>query len=173
MFTSFHCFSSQIQQPTSSTLLAWKLWPYQVPREFPSTVIFIMLTGHHSDLESLFQFLVVIPSVASSAILDVVTEGRALIAASESGAAIESWLNATGLILVSLPDPYWLVLHERLVDTIRKLESPWVHSYSPLRLFDFKAVQESYLYSDYANLLAITHATWHHLGTGHIHHILL
>jgi mediator of RNA polymerase II transcription subunit 23 len=137
-------------------------------QEFPNPAAHVL----HSTCVELMA-LPVVPTVVASAILEVVNQGRAVLDASESGAVIESWFNATGLILVSLPDPYWLVLHDRLIATVEKLSQPWIHTYSPLRLFDFKSVHESYLYSEYASLLGITHALWHHLGTGHIHHILL
>lgn len=83
---------------------------------------------------------------------------------------MEAWLNATGLILVALPDPYWLVLHDKLLSTVESLAT-WPHTYSPLTLFNFKATYNGHLYNGYANLLAITHSVWHHLGSGHVHHI--
>jgi mediator of RNA polymerase II transcription subunit 23 len=86
--------------------------------------------------------------------------------ANESNMDVESWLNASGLLLVTLPDSYWLVLHDRIVSTVEKL-STWSHKYSPLELFNFKTVKNGYLYNEYANLLALTHAVWYHLGIGH------
>lgn len=67
-------------------------------------------------------------------------------------------MNATGLILVSLPDPYWLMLHDRLVSTVEIGLQTWSHNCSPLTLFNFKATFNGLLFNEYANLLAITHA---------------
>ena len=122
--------------------------------------------------------LPVLPSVAAEAIINVVLQGKAVMAAAANGnensagpVDLECWFNAAGLILVSLPESYWLSLHDRLVTTIESLAT-WKHKHSPLTLFNFKAVNSNGLYSEYANLLGICHAVWHHLGTGHIHHIL-
>lgn len=110
------------------------------------------------------------PSVVATGILEIMLCGRAEMDAKEANMDAESWFNATGLILVTLPDTYWLVLHEKIVSTVEKL-SKWSHKYSPLTLFNFKKVKNGFLYNEYANLLAITHAVWYHLGIGHMHHI--
>lgn len=114
--------------------------------------------------------LPVVPVAAASGILEVMLCGRAEMDANENNVDVESWYNATGLILVALPDSYWLVLHERLISTIEKL-STWTHKYSPLQLFNFKTVKNGLLHNEYANLLAVTHSVWYHLGIGHMHHV--
>lgn len=114
--------------------------------------------------------LPVTPPVAATGILEVVTYNRAEIDANEYEMDVESWFNASGLILVTLPDSYWLMVHDRVVSTVEKLAN-WAHKYSPIQLFNFKTVKNGYLYNEYANLLAITHAVWYHLGIGHMHHM--
>jgi len=114
--------------------------------------------------------LPVAPVSVANQILEVMMCSRAEMDANEANMDVESWFNATGLILVTLPESYWLVLHEKIVATIEKLTT-WPHKYTPLQLFNFKTVQNGSLYSEYANLLALTHAVWYHLGIGHMHHI--
>jgi len=138
-------------------------WRYN---EFPNPAAHLV---HCTAVE--IMALPVVPAVAGSGILEVVMQGRAVMDSRESSIEdMEAWFNATGLILVSLPDPYWLMLHDRLVSTVENLAT-WSHKYSPLLLFNFKTVYNGYLYTEYANLQAITHAVWHHLGSGHVHHI--
>jgi mediator of RNA polymerase II transcription subunit 23 len=146
------------------TRLFWGVdWRYN---EFPNPAAHIL---HCTCVE--LMALPVVPQIIGSALLDVIIQARAMMDPKESSIEdMEAWLNCTGLILISLPDPYWLTLHERLVATVEKLSS-WPHSHSPLTLFNFKATYNGHLFNKYANLLAITHSVWHHLGSGHIHHI--
>ncbi|OXA58541.1 Mediator of RNA polymerase II transcription subunit 23 [Folsomia candida] len=139
-------------------------WRYN---EFPNPAAHVL---HCTCIE--IMAIPVVPSLAGSAILDVVMLGRAMMNSKESSIEdMEAWMNATGLILVSLPDPYWLMLHDRLVSTVEIGLQTWSHNCSPLTLFNFKATFNGLLFNEYANLLAITHAVWHHLGSGHLHHI--
>ncbi|ODN05213.1 Mediator of RNA polymerase II transcription subunit 23 [Orchesella cincta] len=133
--------------------------------EFPNPPAHVL---HATCVE--IMALPVTPTVAANGILEVMMCSRAEMDANEANMDVESWFNSTGLILVTLPESYWLLLHERIVSTIEKL-STWSHKYTPLQLFNFKTVKNGFLYSEYANLLAITHAVWYHLGIGHMHHI--
>lgn len=133
--------------------------------EFPNPAAHVL---HATCVE--IMALPVAPEVVASEILDVLMSGRAEMDANEANMETESWFNATALILVALPDTYWLVLHERIVSTVEKFAN-WSHKYSPLQLFNFKTVKNGCLHNEYANLLAITHAVWYHLGIGHMHHV--
>lgn len=132
--------------------------------EFPNAVSHVL---YCTALEILS--IPVTPAVAASGLLDVIVHGRSFLR-SDSIEDMGGWMNAAGLILVSLPEPYWLVLHERLVTAVKSLEN-WKHQCSPLNLFNFKNTYSKKLYSEYANLLAITHSVWHHLGSGHLYQI--
>jgi len=138
-------------------------WRYS---EFPNPVAHVL---YSTCLE--IMALPVVPSQAASAIIQVVTQGRAFLDSTDmSTEQIEGWFSASGLILVSLPDSYWLVLHDKIMSTVEKLTS-WSFKYSPLVLFNFKRVHNGFLYNEFSYLLALAHSVWHHLGTGHIYHI--
>jgi mediator of RNA polymerase II transcription subunit 23 len=138
-------------------------WRYN---EFPNPAAH---TLHCSCVE--IMALPVAPAVAGNKLLDAVVQARCSMDSKNSSIEeMESWFSATGLILVTLPDSYWLPLHDRLKNTVEELKT-WNHKFSPLVLFNFKTVYNGLLYSEYANVLAITHAVWHHLGSGHVHHI--
>lgn len=125
-------------------------WRYN---EFPNPAAHVL---HCTCIE--IMALPAVASVAGSSLLDVVIHGRAMMNSKESSIEdMEAWMNAAGLILVSLPDPYWLVLHDRLVSTVENLKV-WSHAGCPLTLFNFKATYNGHLYHEYASLLAITHA---------------
>lgn len=32
---------------------------------------------------------------------------------------VEEWVNAIGLILTWLPEPYWIVIHDRIIDLLQ------------------------------------------------------
>jgi len=139
-------------------------WRYN---EFPNPAAHML---HCTCVE--IMAIPVVPNIAGNKLLDAVVYGRSSME-SRSPLSIEdmeSWFSGTGLILVSLPDSYWLPLHDRLKAVVDQLQA-WPHKYSPLTLFNFKTVFNGHLFSDYANLLAITHSVWHHLGSGHVHHI--
>lgn len=69
----------------------------------------------------------------------------------------------------ALPDSYWLVLHDRLVET---MNSPalqnWQYKRSPFDMFNFTEVNNAWLENKYVYMLALAHAMWHHAGVGQL-----
>lgn len=69
----------------------------------------------------------------------------------------------------ALPDSYWTVLHDRLVETIScpKL-ALWDYSRCPFDMFNFTEVDNSWVVNKYVYVVAVAHAMWHHAGVGQI-----
>lgn len=69
----------------------------------------------------------------------------------------------------ALPDSYWLVLHDRLVEA---MNSPalqnWKYKRSPFDMFNFTEVNNAWLENKYVYMLALAHAMWHHAGVGQL-----
>jgi hypothetical protein len=79
---------------------------------------------------------------------------------------LPEWMNAVGLLVSNLPEPYWHGLHAKLE---RMLASPalahWPHpNLTPTQLFDFNEVHALKTDTSLAYLMATAHATWHHAG---------
>uniref|UniRef100_A0ACB8GDD5 Mediator of RNA polymerase II transcription subunit 23 n=2 Tax=Sphaerodactylus townsendi TaxID=933632 RepID=A0ACB8GDD5_9SAUR len=83
---------------------------------------------------------------------------------------ITAWMNAIGLIITALPEPYWIVLHERIVSVVNSpsltSETEWVGY--PFQLFDFTACHQSYSEMCCSYTLALAHAVWHHSSIGQL-----
>lgn len=101
-----------------------------------------------------------------NALLNVVLKSQPLVPREN----ITAWMNAIGLIITALPEPYWIVLHDRIVSVInsRSLtsETEWVGY--PFRLFDFTACHQSYSEMSCSYTLALAHAVWHHSSIGQL-----
>ncbi|KAB1275213.1 Mediator of RNA polymerase II transcription subunit 23 [Camelus dromedarius] len=72
--------------------------------------------------------------------------------------------------LLVLKEPYWIVLHDRIVSVISSpsltSETEWVGY--PFRLFDFTACHQSYSEMSCSYTLALAHAVWHHSSIGQL-----
>ncbi|KAI1240951.1 hypothetical protein IHE44_0009403 [Lamprotornis superbus] len=88
---------------------------------------------------------------------------------------ITAWMNAIGLIITALPrplyqEPYWIVLHDCIVNVINSpsltSETEWVGY--PFQLFDFTACHQSYSEMSCSYTLALAHAVWHHSSIGQL-----
>lgn len=58
------------------------------------------------------------PPLVAGGLLDVLSKGYTVIPNNE----IYTWINCVGLVLASLPESYWTVLHERLMQVINSKE---------------------------------------------------
>ncbi len=69
----------------------------------------------------------------------------------------------------ALPESYWLVLHNRLIETIsdQKLAN-WDYDGSPFDMFNFTEVNNSWIENKFVYILAVAQAMWHHAGVGQI-----
>lgn len=105
------------------------------------------------------------PNFIGNNLLDVVTKGFVVIPTTK----IQLWINAIGLIMAALPDPYWTTLHDRIFDLIANNEMvDWPYPHSPFQLFSLKTTTDAMLENKYSLVLALAHAIWYHAGSGQI-----
>ncbi|KAA0709014.1 Mediator of RNA polymerase II transcription subunit 23 [Triplophysa tibetana] len=101
-----------------------------------------------------------------NALLNVVLKSQPLVPRE----SITAWMNAIGLVITALPEPYWIVLHDRIVSVISSpvlsSESEWVGY--PFQLLDFTACHRSYSEMHCSYVLALAHAVWHHSSIGQL-----
>lgn len=67
-------------------------------------------------------------------------------------------------------EPYWIVLHDRIVSVIGSpaltSETEWAGY--PFALLDFTACHQSYSEMNCSYVLALAHAVWHHSSIGQL-----
>ncbi|KAF6735810.1 Mediator of RNA polymerase II transcription subunit 23 [Oryzias melastigma] len=101
-----------------------------------------------------------------NALLNVVLKSQPLVPRE----SITAWMNAIGLVITALPEPYWVVLHDRIVSVISSpaltSETDWVGY--PFALLDFTACHQSYSEMNCSYVLALAHAVWHHSSIGQL-----
>uniref|UniRef100_A0A8C2BY29 Mediator of RNA polymerase II transcription subunit 23 n=1 Tax=Cyprinus carpio TaxID=7962 RepID=A0A8C2BY29_CYPCA len=101
-----------------------------------------------------------------NALLNVVLKSQPLVPREN----ITAWMNAIGLVITALPEPYWIVLHDRIVSVISSAvlssEMEWVGY--PFQLLDFTACHRSYSEMHCSYILALAHAVWHHSSIGQL-----
>ncbi|KAL1116974.1 hypothetical protein AAG570_004302 [Ranatra chinensis] len=105
------------------------------------------------------------PNIVANNLLDVITKGYTVIPSSQ----IQMWINSVGLVMVALPESFWSVLHDRLIDIITCSQlNNWPYRNSPFQMFDFSVTHNALLENKFSYTLATTHAIWHHAGVGQI-----
>ncbi|XP_036942158.1 mediator of RNA polymerase II transcription subunit 23 isoform X1 [Acanthopagrus latus] len=101
-----------------------------------------------------------------NALLNVVLKSQPLVPRE----SIIAWMNAIGLVITALPEPYWIVLHDRIVSVISSpaltSETEWAGC--PFALLDFTACHQSYSEMNCSYVLALAHAVWHHSSIGQL-----
>uniref|UniRef100_A0A4W3IBS6 Mediator of RNA polymerase II transcription subunit 23 n=1 Tax=Callorhinchus milii TaxID=7868 RepID=A0A4W3IBS6_CALMI len=101
-----------------------------------------------------------------NALLNVVLKSQPLVPREN----ITAWMNAIGLVITALPEPYWIVLNDRIVSVINSptltSDTEWVGY--PFQLFDFTACHQSYCEMYCSYVLALAHAVWHHSSIGQL-----
>ncbi|KAK0134208.1 Mediator of RNA polymerase II transcription subunit 23 [Merluccius polli] len=101
-----------------------------------------------------------------NALLNVVLRSQPLVPREN----ITAWMNAIGLVITALPEPYWIVLHDRIVSVIGSptltSETEWAGC--PFALLDFTACHQSYSEMNCSYVLALAHAVWHHSSIGQL-----
>ncbi|XP_029639982.1 mediator of RNA polymerase II transcription subunit 23 [Octopus sinensis] len=110
-----------------------------------------------------------IPSqIASAALLDVILTSCTRVPREK----VMSWMNAVALILTSLPEHYFSVLNDKIVE---QMCSPLLSSSNsrcdPFQLFNFKASHQVYAEQYCSYLLSLVHACWHHACIGQLSQI--
>uniref|UniRef100_A0A3P9PB18 Mediator of RNA polymerase II transcription subunit 23 n=1 Tax=Poecilia reticulata TaxID=8081 RepID=A0A3P9PB18_POERE len=101
-----------------------------------------------------------------NALLNVVLKSQPLVPREN----ITAWMNAIGLVITALPEPYWIVLHDRIISVLSSpaltSETEWAGD--PFALLDFTACHQSYSEMNCSYVLALTHAVWHHSSIGQL-----
>ncbi|KTG03894.1 hypothetical protein cypCar_00013357 [Cyprinus carpio] len=101
-----------------------------------------------------------------NALLNVVLQSQPLVPRE----SITAWMNAIGLVITALPEPYRIVLHDRIVSVISSAvlssETEWVGY--PFQLLDFTACHRSHSEMHCSYVLALAHAVWHHSSIGQL-----
>ncbi|CAH4038427.1 mediator of RNA polymerase II transcription subunit 23 isoform X1 [Pieris brassicae] len=103
------------------------------------------------------------PADVANNLLDVVTKGFIVIPATK----IQLWINAIGIIMASLPEAYWVVLYDRIVELTTASDMvEWSNEFTPFQLFNLKMTNYAMLENKFSLTLALTHAFWYHAGAG-------
>jgi mediator of RNA polymerase II transcription subunit 23 len=104
-------------------------------------------------------------TTVASQLLDVCLVGHKIIPRH----SIESWMNAVGLVLTALPDSYWSVLLDRILEIMQSpsLSEAGVLS-DPFKVMDFKGSHSSMSDVQIGYMIALTHAVWHHASVGQV-----
>ena len=98
-------------------------------------------------------------------LLNVVLVGHKVIARS----CIESWMNAIGLVLTALPDSYWSVLMDKMLEMMQNTAlSSAGQVKDPFALMDFNGSHSSMTEVQTGYLIGLTHAVWQHASVGQI-----
>lgn len=88
---------------------------------------------------------------------------------------VMGWINAIALVLTSLPECYWEVIQDHILQTLKR--SHQMNDSIPLlpqelksifSSFDFTASYACHAETTPAYLMAITHAVWHHSNIGQL-----
>ncbi|XP_037789098.1 mediator of RNA polymerase II transcription subunit 23-like isoform X2 [Penaeus monodon] len=106
------------------------------------------------------------PTIVANMLMDVLLRGYCDI---PTGEMIE-WVNAVGLILTWLPEPYWIVVHDRIIDLLQHptLATPGVGTLDPFSMLNLEQLESCLSDMNAALTLAIAHAFWHHASFGQV-----
>lgn len=108
-------------------------------------------------------------TTVGNALLDVILKGHTVLSRSN----IESWMNAVALVLTALPESYWSVLHDRILEVIQSpLLSMPLPDMDPFQVFDFSKSHCTMTEVQCSHLVALTHAIWYHASVGQISAVL-
>jgi mediator of RNA polymerase II transcription subunit 23 len=104
-------------------------------------------------------------TTVASNLLDVCLVGHKVIPRNN----IESWMNAVGLVLTAMPDSYWAVLLDKVLDVMKnsELATPGAVA-DPFALMDFKGTHNCMNEVQIGYMIGLTHAVWHHASVGQV-----
>ncbi|VVD00952.1 unnamed protein product [Leptidea sinapis] len=99
--------------------------------------------------------LPIAPNIVGNSILDVITVGFIVIPSDK----LQLWINAIGIIMAALPEAYWVVLYDRILELISTPELvEWTSEYTPFQLFALNTNYDAMVENKYSFLLALAHA---------------
>lgn len=105
--------------------------------------------------------------VVANHLLDVCLVGHKII----SRDCIQSWMNATGLVLTALPDSYWSVLLDRILES---MQGPLLTGFNDtevgelFQIMNFDGCHNNLTEVQLSYLIGLTHAVWHHASVGQV-----
>lgn len=112
--------------------------------------------------------LPVVSQVVGRALFDIILKGMILIPRDK----IFAWMNAIGLVVTSLPEGYWIVLNECIMEAIVDPHLSNAGKWSnPFQMFNFNASHQVLGEVTYSYVLALCHAVWEHASIGQLSQI--
>ncbi|GIY39674.1 mediator of RNA polymerase II transcription subunit 23 [Caerostris darwini] len=109
--------------------------------------------------------LPVSPAIVGNAVLDVILKQHT----SSVHSNIIAWMNAVGIVLTALPEAFWNILNDRILEV---LQSPLLANpppqVNPFMMFNFADSYNSMTEFPCSYLVALTHAVWYHASIGQI-----
>lgn len=105
------------------------------------------------------------PQGIANNLIDAIVKGYTVIPSNQ----IHSWINAVGVLMAALPEPYWSVIYDRLQEILTTTKmTEWSYRHSPFEMFNFKTVKEAMLDRTYVLLMAIAQSILHHSSIGQL-----
>ncbi|XP_063877362.1 mediator of RNA polymerase II transcription subunit 23-like [Scylla paramamosain] len=106
------------------------------------------------------------PTIVANMLLNVLFKGYCDIPQGE----LEEWINAIGLILTWLPEPYWIVVHDRIIELLQtsNLTTSGNGNLNPFTMLNLHQLQSSFSDTSAALTLALVHSFWHHASFGQV-----
>ncbi|XP_064625436.1 mediator of RNA polymerase II transcription subunit 23-like [Lineus longissimus] len=103
--------------------------------------------------------------VVGNALLDIVLKSSTQIARDK----VMAWMNAIGLVLTALPDSYWSVVHDKVIEVMQSpLLSEPPADLNPLQMFNFTKSYGLYSEVHCSYVLALCHSAWQHASIGQL-----
>lgn len=106
------------------------------------------------------------PNIVANMLLDVLLKGYCNIPRGE----VMEWVNTVGLLLTWLPEPYWLVIHDRIVELLQKpcLIAPGDGILDPFTMLNLDHLEATGCDLSVALTVAVAHSFWHHASFGQV-----
>ncbi|GAB6022180.1 Mediator of RNA polymerase II transcription subunit 23 [Chamberlinius hualienensis] len=103
------------------------------------------------------------------ALIDVVLKGHTLVSRHNT----ESWMNAVGLIINTLPECYWSILNEQILEMFQSsLFSIPGRLINLFQHLNFQFCHSTLCETPSCILLALSHALWHHASVTQLGHFI-
>ncbi|ELT94621.1 hypothetical protein CAPTEDRAFT_178592 [Capitella teleta] len=101
--------------------------------------------------------------VVGAELIDIVLKGPVHIGRKK----VFPWMNAIGMVLTALPDGYWIVIHERVAETLQ-LPHLGIMSSDPFHMLNFNHSHSVIAEFSCSYVLAMCHSVWQHASIGQL-----
>lgn len=79
------------------------------------------------------------------------------------------WINALGLILSRLPEAFWIIIFDKIIEVLTApVFLEWDYNASPFIMFNYELCSKTMLDKSAVNVLAIAQSIFHHFSFGQI-----